>query len=81
MKRPMTFTLLILTFLVLFIGLETTFRSGPHILDSPFGKGAQKTKDSQKTFQEVHAKICQLTVENDFLIRGLVPVSTEQPDL
>ena len=36
-----------------------------------FGKGAQKAEDGEKTVQELHAKIGQLTMENDFLERGL----------
>lgn len=36
-----------------------------------FGKGAKKAEDTEETIQELHAKIGQLTVENDFLERGL----------
>ena len=36
-----------------------------------FGKGAKKAEDSAETVQELHAKIGQLTMENDFLERGL----------
>ena len=36
-----------------------------------FGKGAQKAENNEKTVQELHAKIGQLTMENDFLERGL----------
>lgn len=36
-----------------------------------FGKGAQKAEDAQETVQALHAKIGQLTMENDFLERGL----------
>lgn len=36
-----------------------------------FGKGAQKAEDNEKAIQELHAKIGQLTMENDFLERGL----------
>lgn len=36
-----------------------------------FGKGAQKAEDSENTIQELHAKIGELTMENDFLERGL----------
>lgn len=36
-----------------------------------FGKGAKKTEDAAETVQELHAKIGQLTMENDFLERGL----------
>jgi len=31
-----------------------------------FGKGAQKAEESELTVQELHAKIGQLTMENDF---------------
>ena len=36
-----------------------------------FGKGAQKAEDNEKAIQELHAKIGQLTMENDFLERVL----------
>ena len=36
-----------------------------------FGKGAQKVEDNEKAIQELRAKIGQLTMENDFLERGL----------
>ncbi len=36
-----------------------------------FGKGAKKAEDAAETIQELHAKIGQLTMENDFLERGL----------
>lgn len=36
-----------------------------------FGKGARKAEESELTVQELHAKIGQLTMENDFLERGL----------
>lgn len=36
-----------------------------------FGKGGKAEADSDKTVQELHAKIGQLTMENDFLERGL----------
>ena len=36
-----------------------------------FGKGAKKVEESAETVQELHAKIGQLTMENDFLERGL----------
>lgn len=36
-----------------------------------FGKGAKKAEDTEETIQALHAKIGQLTVENDFLERGL----------
>jgi len=36
-----------------------------------FGKGAKKAEDTEETVQALHAKIGQLTMENDFLERGL----------
>jgi transposase-like protein len=36
-----------------------------------FGKGATKAEDAAEMVQELHAKIGQLTMENDFLERGL----------
>jgi transposase len=36
-----------------------------------FGKGAKKAEDTVETVQQLHAKIGQLTMENDFLERGL----------
>ncbi len=36
-----------------------------------FGKGAKKAEDAEETVQALHAKIGQLTMENDFLERGL----------
>jgi len=36
-----------------------------------FGKGARKAEDAEEAVQELHAKIGQLTMENDFLERGL----------
>jgi len=36
-----------------------------------FGKGAKKVEDSEAVIRELHAKIGQLTMENDFLGRGL----------
>ena len=36
-----------------------------------FGKSAQKAEDAEQTVSELHAKIDQLTMENDFLERGL----------
>jgi transposase-like protein len=36
-----------------------------------FGKGAKKAEDVQETVQAMQAKIGQLTMENDFLERGL----------
>jgi len=44
------------------------------LLDSAsdvFGKGAKKAEDAAETVQDLHAKIGQLTMENDFLERGL----------
>ena len=38
------------------------------------GKGAQKAEQSEQTVQELHAKIGQLTMENDFLERGLTRI-------
>jgi len=36
-----------------------------------FGKSAQKAEESEETVEALHAKIGQLTMENDFLERGL----------
>jgi Transposase and inactivated derivatives len=36
-----------------------------------FGDIATKSEDSEEAIQELHAKIGQLTMENDFLERGL----------
>jgi transposase len=36
-----------------------------------FGKGAKKAEDTEEAVQSLHAKIGQLTMENDFLERGL----------
>lgn len=36
-----------------------------------FGKNAKKAEDTEDTVQALHAKIGQLTMENDFLERGL----------
>jgi transposase len=36
-----------------------------------FGAGVSKTEEAEETIQELHAKIGQLTMENDFLERGL----------
>lgn len=36
-----------------------------------FGKGAQKQESANQTIEQLHAKIGQLTMENDFLERGL----------
>ncbi len=44
------------------------------LLDSApdvFGKGAKKADDTAEAVQELHAKIGQRTMENDFLERGL----------
>lgn len=35
-----------------------------------FGSGDKSAEDNEKTVQELHAKIGQLTMENDFLERG-----------
>lgn len=48
-----------------------------HLLESAcdvFGKGARKAQESEQTVQELHAKIGQLTMENDFLARGLTRI-------
>ena len=39
-----------------------------------FGKGAGKAQESEQTVQELHARIGQLTMENDFLERGLTRI-------
>jgi len=36
-----------------------------------FGNGVSKSEESEETIQELHAKIGKLTMENDFLERGL----------
>jgi transposase len=36
-----------------------------------FGKGVKKTEDAEAAIQTLHEKIGQLTMENDFLERGL----------
>ena len=36
-----------------------------------FGGAVGKTEESEEAIQELHAKIGQLTMENDFLERGL----------
>lgn len=36
-----------------------------------FGKGARKAEVAEEAVQALHAKIGQLTMENDFLERGL----------
>lgn len=37
-------------------------------------KAPRKAQDSEQTVQELHAKIGQLTLENDFLERGLTRI-------
>jgi transposase-like protein len=39
-----------------------------------FKKGAQKAEDAEQAVSELHAKIGQLTMENDFLERGLTRI-------
>lgn len=39
--------------------------------ETAFDKGDKANDDTEKTVQELHAKIGQLTMENDFLERGL----------
>jgi len=39
--------------------------------DTAFDKSEKAAEDTEKTVQELHAKIGQLTMENDFLERGL----------
>ena len=39
-----------------------------------FGKSAQKAEDSAETISVLHAKIGQLTMENDFLEEGLTKI-------
>jgi transposase len=39
-----------------------------------FGKGAQKSEVADETIEQLHAKIGRLTMENDFLERGLVKI-------
>ena len=36
-----------------------------------FGKGAQTAEASEETIEQLHAKIGRLSMENDFLERGL----------
>lgn len=36
-----------------------------------FGKGARKPEETEEALQALHAKIGKLTMENDFLERGL----------
>lgn len=36
-----------------------------------FGKSVRNAEEAEETVQELHAKIGQLTMENDFLGRGL----------
>jgi len=39
-----------------------------------FGKGAQKSEQSEQKIADLHAKIGQLTMENDFLEQGLTRI-------
>ena len=39
--------------------------------DQLFGQSERQTKDSEHKIKELHAKIGQLTMERDFLERGL----------
>ncbi len=39
--------------------------------DQLFGKGNQPAQENEQKIQELHAKIGQLTMERDFLERGL----------
>ena len=39
--------------------------------DSVFGRGQQQEKETEGKVKELHAKIGQLTMERDFLERGL----------
>jgi transposase-like protein len=39
--------------------------------DQLFGKGNQPAEENEQKIQELHAKIGQLTMERDFLERGL----------
>ena len=39
-----------------------------------FGKGAQLSHDSEQKIQELHTKIGQITMENDFLEQGLTKI-------
>ncbi len=39
-----------------------------------FGKGVQKAEGAEQSVSELHAKIGQLTMENDFLERGLTRI-------
>ncbi len=39
-----------------------------------FGRHTKRDEASQETIQELHAKIGQLTMENDFLERGLTKI-------
>ena len=39
-----------------------------------FGKGAQQAEEAELTVQELHAKIGHLTLENEFLERGLTRI-------
>ena len=42
--------------------------------DNIFGKGEQLTQDSEQKIQELHTKVGQLTMENDFLEQGLTKI-------
>ena len=44
-----------------------------------FGNEAKKAEDATETTQELHAKIGQLTMENDFLERGLERIHGPKP--
>ena len=44
-----------------------------------FGNGAKKAEDATETIQELHAKIGQLAMENDFLERGLERIHVPKP--
>jgi len=39
-----------------------------------FGKGARKVEDAEQTVHALQAKVGQLTMENDFLERGLTRI-------
>lgn len=39
-----------------------------------FGKGAKKAEDTEEAVQALHVKIGQLTMENEFLERGLTRI-------
>ena len=44
-----------------------------------FGNGAKKAEDATEMIQELHAKIGQLTMENDFLERRLERIHVPKP--